>query len=182
MHQAISQTLQTDEVLILEVGQNFKRNLLSINFFIIPVIIFGLLLILMSNAPGATCTVNGVVKTAGECAGTLSVIAYGLLVAGIFGQLYVWISPLVTEYVVTDKRIIIKSGFIGADIRSIFYSQIKSVNVSVGLVDKMFGTGTVRFDTGLQTNPSPRDLFYTKMKGIDSPYEITKLIQSKIVS
>lgn len=48
-----------------------------------------------------------------------------------------------TEYAFTDKRIIIKTGFIGIDVQNIYYSDIESVNVKVGLTDKILKVGDI---------------------------------------
>lgn len=48
-----------------------------------------------------------------------------------------------TEYAFTDKRIIIKTGFIGIDVQHIYYSDIQSVNVKVGIADKMLKVGDI---------------------------------------
>ena len=46
------------------------------------------------------------------------------------------------EYVLTSKRIIIKSGLI-VDIKNIYYAEVESVNVKVGIVDNMFKVGDI---------------------------------------
>ena len=42
------------------------------------------------------------------------------------------------EYVFTDKRIIIRSGLVGIDFKSIYYTSLESVNLKVGLFDRLF--------------------------------------------
>lgn len=49
----------------------------------------------------------------------------------------------IEEYAFTDKRILVKKGFIGSDVRSILYSSIVSVNLKVGLVEKMCHVGDI---------------------------------------
>lgn len=46
------------------------------------------------------------------------------------------------EYVLTSKRIIIKSGLI-VDIKNIYYTEVESVNVKVGIVDNIFKVGDI---------------------------------------
>ncbi len=48
-----------------------------------------------------------------------------------------------TEYAFTDKRIIIKTGLIGIDVQNIYYSDIQSINVKVGIADKMLKVGDI---------------------------------------
>lgn len=47
------------------------------------------------------------------------------------------------KYVITDKRAIIQKGAIGLDYRAIDYTKIDDILVNVGVIDKMFNTGTI---------------------------------------
>lgn len=64
---------------------------------------------------------------------------------------WVWISNILKaklelkniEYALTDKRIIARSGVVGVDFKYIHYSEVQSVNVKVGLIDKIFKVGDI---------------------------------------
>ena len=47
------------------------------------------------------------------------------------------------SYAFTDKRIIVRSGIVGIDFKFIYYSDIDSVNVKVGIFDRMFKVGDI---------------------------------------
>lgn len=47
------------------------------------------------------------------------------------------------EYAFTDRRIIIRSGLIGIDFKTIFYSDVEGINVKVGIFDKAFKVGDI---------------------------------------
>lgn len=49
----------------------------------------------------------------------------------------------IEEYAFTDKRIIIKRGFLAANIISIYYSSITSINLRIGLIEKMCKVGDI---------------------------------------
>ncbi len=94
-------------------------------------------------------------------------------------------------YAVTNKRIIFQSGIIGRDFKSVDYDQIKNISANVGLVDKMFGTGSIRIFTGeigvTQTTSgpgmNPRSQTVSKfdiITNIENPYELLKNIQGLI--
>lgn len=51
-----------------------------------------------------------------------------------------------TEYAVTDKRILIKSGFWGIDFKTLYYKEIKNVSLRKGMIDSMFGVADLYFD------------------------------------
>lgn len=89
-----------------------------------------------------------------------------------------------TKYALTDKRIIIHTGFIGMDIKTIYYKDIKNVHLNVGILDKLFKTGSVFFDTtgmgNLVTSVESSQASPRVFKNIENPYEIYSRIQ-KIV-
>lgn len=66
-----------------------------------------------------------------------------------------WISGIVTagkkwrntEYYVTDKRIVIRSGFIGIDYQTLYYKDINNVTLNIGVIDKLLGVGDIYFST-----------------------------------
>ncbi len=93
---------------------------------------------------------------------------------------WIWISNVITankahknlEYAFTDKRIIVKSGIIGIDFKNVYYNEISSVNLRVGLVDKMMKVGDI-YIKGLGNA--------TVLYDLENPYFITQKIQ-KIIS
>ncbi len=76
------------------------------------------------------------------------------------------------EYVLTDKRVIIRSGLIGIDFRYFYYSAIQSVTVKVGLWDRLFKVGDLYLTA---TNQS------AVLEDIKNPYffgtKIEKIVQ-----
>ena len=53
------------------------------------------------------------------------------------------------EYAITDKRIIIRSGVIGIDFKFINYTEIDSVNVKVGIIDRIFKVGDIYINSSV---------------------------------
>ena len=53
------------------------------------------------------------------------------------------------EYAITDKRIIIRSGMVGIDFKFINYTEIDSVNVRVGLIDRIFRVGDIYINSSV---------------------------------
>ena len=102
---------------------------------------------------------------------------------------WIWIGNIVTantkwkntKYYVTDKRIIIQTGIIGASYQTIYYKDIKNVNLKVGLIDKMLGVGDIYIDTGVvrHTRNGLQSVFYTLLD-VENPYDIYPKVQ-KIV-
>lgn len=93
---------------------------------------------------------------------------------------WIWLGNIITaskgyknlEYVFTNKRIIIRSGIIGIDFKNIYYSEIQSVNLKVGLIDKMLKVG----DIYIKSKNSSQVLF-----DISDPYFITQKLQEIVI-
>lgn len=87
-----------------------------------------------------------------------------------------------TKYYVTDRRIIIQTGIIGASYETIYYKDIKNVNLRIGIIDKMLGVGDIYIDTGavMSTNNGGTRSVKNAILDIENPYEIYPKLQ-KIV-
>lgn len=86
-----------------------------------------------------------------------------------------------TKYYVTDKRIIIQSGFIGTDYQTVYYKDIKNVNLKIGLIDKLLGVGDIYFDLGVYVGSNNKSAtLKNAFLDIEKPYEIYPKLQ-KIV-
>ena len=94
---------------------------------------------------------------------------------------WIWLSDILTasalhkntEYAITDRRILLRDGLLGIDFRSVLYSEIKAVNLRVGLVDRMFKVGDLYF----VSSGSRGNVFFD----LERPYEVYKIAQ-KIVT
>lgn len=119
----------------------------------------------------------------------------GILILGLIIVLLNFFSNLVKEYAITNKRVIIKSGLIGTDYKSIYFEQINEILIDVGLIGKIFGTGNLKIDTGktetyssgsqtkiagIQYPQIKTRTMYDILKNIDNPYDVYKLIQPSI--
>jgi len=116
------------------------------------------------------------------------IIGLVVIVLGLFFSLIMFFIDIVKDYAITEKRVIIKSGIIGTDFKSIYFDQIKDVFVDVGLIGKIFKVGSIKIDvgktrtfsTGSGNNQPARietKTMYDVLKHIDSPYEVFKNIQ-----
>ncbi len=93
---------------------------------------------------------------------------------------WIWLSHVLTanrqhenlEYAFTNKRIIIKSGIIGIDFKNIYYSEIDSVNLKVGIVDRIEKVG----DIYIKSNGGANVLY-----DLENPYTLTEKLQKIVV-
>lgn len=93
---------------------------------------------------------------------------------------WIWLSHVLTanrqhenlEYAFTNKRIIIKSGIIGIDFKNIYYSEIDSVNLRVGLVDRIEKVGDIYIKSIGGANV---------LYDLENPYTLTEKLQKIVV-
>jgi len=70
------------------------------------------------------------------------------LVAGLYTFLKKVFSFSNTAYSYSDKRVMMRSGFIGTAFKTIDYDKISDIEVTVSIVEKMYNVGTIRFFSG----------------------------------
>lgn len=76
------------------------------------------------------------------------------------------------EYAVTDRRIIIRSGIIGIDFKFVNYTEIDSVNIKVGLIDRIFKVGDIYVNSSVNA---------AVLWDVAEPYKIGKALQKVTV-
>ena len=74
-----------------------------------------------------------------------------------------------TKYLVTDKRIVLQSGFISSNINSIYYKDIDNVNLHIGVFDRMFGVGDIIISTNKMFRDSENRLHQASHCILDIP-------------
>ena len=72
------------------------------------------------------------------------------------------------EYAVTDKRIIIRSGIIGIDFKFVNYTEIDSVNIKVGIIDRIFKVGDIYINSSVNA---------AVLWDVENPYGIGTALQ-----
>lgn len=89
---------------------------------------------------------------------------------------WIWIGNIIKavgeikniEYAITDKRVIVRSGLVGIDFKFINHTEIDSVNVKVGFVDKICKVG----DVYINSTSNSAVLF-----DLEEPYYVAKNLQ-----
>ena len=124
----------------------------------------------------AMMIVTGAMKEAG------APIAIFLTVFFAFHLLpvWIWLGNTLTakkqcenlEYAFTNKRIIVRSGVVGVDYKNLYYAQIESVNLKVGLLDRLLKVG----DIYIKCEGSASVLF-----DLEDPYFLTKKLQEIVL-
>lgn len=76
------------------------------------------------------------------------------------------------EYAITDRRIIVKSGIIGIDFKSLTFPEIENVNVKVGLIDRMCKVGDIYINASKNS---------VVLYDLENPYSIGKKLQKIVI-
>lgn len=179
--------LETNEQIVWQGAQN--RGVLIFFLVLSLVIVLGVGVDVMSISTISYTSLGG----GGQISGAM--IGWGIIIIGVFFSLLSFFQNFVREYVVTQKRILLKSGIIGTDFESVYFTQIKNLVVNVGLIDKIFSVGTIKIDTGkTETYSTPATTvgnsrgvsevrtrtMYSELKHIDAPYDVYKNIQEAL--
>jgi Cu/Ag efflux pump CusA len=104
-----------------------------------------------------------------------SVLVGGMLITALFGAIYY----KNTFYAYTDKRILIRSGVMGTDYKSLEFKALTATIVNVTFLDKILGrnTGNIRF--GSPSSPIGSIYSYA-FKHIVKPYDTLREIKEFI--
>lgn len=83
-----------------------------------------------------------------------------------------------TAYAYSNKRVMMRTGFIGTDFKAIDYDKISDIEVTVNIVERMYNVGTIRFFSGrTQTNDGNITRLYDSWNAIKNPYEVFKMLK-----
>lgn len=175
----LQQILESKENVVWEGRQHLVSAMLSTLFGFILIFGMGLVFYFVMSSGGGECLINDRPASPDECARMGKLISYGLFAVAVFILVGGYMMYKVTVYAITDKRLLIKSGLIGADIRSIYFDQVKTAFVDVGIIGRIFGTGTIKIDTGRMTSSDKGNIRtqYDMFKYIQKPYEVFTHIQ-----
>lgn len=104
-------------------------------------------------------------------------LAYGL---------YVFLNKIFsfsnTAYGYSNKRVMMRTGFIGTDFKTIDYDKISDIEVTVNIIERMYNVGSIRFFSGrTQTHKNHTTKLYDVWCAIENPYEIFKLVKQTSV-
>jgi len=83
-----------------------------------------------------------------------------------------------TNYAYTNKRVMMRTGFIGTDFKSIDYDKISDIEVTVNFIERAFNVGTIKFFSGrMETDEGRTTKLYDRWEAISNPYEVFKQVK-----
>lgn len=153
--------------------------------FLFPALVIGLVLVLLWLIPGIMIGVYYTTRT--------TPTPYTPLMSTEAAVLVIWVIPAFgfffvaaiwqfmryrnTEYMITNQRIITQTGAIGLDTRFVDLDKIQEVYVKVGVIDKLFGTGSVIAVTAGRVHVG---MMRPSLAALREPYEVQKLLQEAV--
>lgn len=120
--------------------------------------------LLVPSAVGCVLLMIAAVALAVLSAGSLSLVALLVALLGVMKLVAQWVYIVTTQLVVTDKRVIVKKGWLFISTDEIKVQKVESVEANQSLTERMFKIGTVKVNgtgsnhLGLRGVPSPRQL------------------------
>ena len=84
-----------------------------------------------------------------------------------------------TMYYATNRRIIIQSGFWAVNETSVFYKDIRNVDLRIGFLDKLFHTGDLWLDDGCYTGKQQTPAH--TLEDLDEPQQVYRRLQKIIL-
>jgi membrane protein YdbS with pleckstrin-like domain len=101
---------------------------------------------------------------------------------GVFTFLKILLSYTNTAYGYSNKRVMMRTGFIGTDFKVIDYDKISDIEVTVNIIERYYNVGTIRFFSGrTQTDENNTAKLYDSWIAIENPYQIFKLVKQTSV-
>jgi len=103
----------------------------------------------------------------------LLVISIGCMSIGIIGfsiLFFWWLEIINTRLTVTNERITFRVGILSKNIREVFLSDIRSVQINQRLLQRIFGTGLVEIASAASSDAE------ISIDGIPDAYEVKKII------
>lgn len=87
-----------------------------------------------------------------------------------------------TVYAYSNKRIMIRTGFIGTDFKIIDYDKISDIEVTVNIIERIYNVGSIRFYSGrTETNDEGTTKLYDSWSAIENPYSAFKSVKQVMV-
>ena len=87
-----------------------------------------------------------------------------------------------TAYGYSNKRVMMRTGFIGTDFKTIDYDKISDIEVTVNVIERIYNVGTIRFFSGrTQTEKGNTTKLYDTWSSIENPYEVFKMVKQTSV-
>ena len=86
-----------------------------------------------------------------------------------------------TMYYVTNRRIIIQSGFFAVNEKTLFYKDIRNAQLQIGLIDKIAGTGSIVLDEGSYDYHNRRKHPGNKLENLEDAQNAYSRIQQTIL-
>ena len=102
----------------------------------------------------------------------VGIILIPVFLIGVFILVSVWIKICRTSYTITNRRIIITSGWLSKEQHEIWIKDMRGASMSQGMLQRLFGLGNVAIGTAATGGTE------IMMIGVAGPQEIVDLVNS----
>ena len=137
----------------IHVAKIYRTLLLIINIIIQTIYLFLVAIIILSSAPSKI----------------LLFVIFSLIALPI---LYYYLAAIFTEYLITDKRVMVKKGIISRNVKEMNLNSVETVTVDEGIIDRILKVGTIRV-----TGRGSEDICF---KDIDEPVIVRQKVETNL--
>lgn len=169
--------LGKDETVI----ETFKPNIIREVFLNVIAVIIGIGLIFSIPVIMITLSLGDDPYDTGdkiwEALTPLAILLGVVLVASLFVILFGYKKK---AFCITNKRVIIRSGIIGTDFKTLEFDLVGGISVNVGLLDKLVRPNTGKISFASAASPvinNGRGVSTYAFTGIENPYDVYKRIK-----
>jgi uncharacterized membrane protein YdbT with pleckstrin-like domain len=113
-----------------------------------------------------------VVRSGGEATADMMPVPVIFLVIGLLAALSAYVNRDSSEFAVTNKRVVVKTGWLSRRSTEILLRQVEGITVNQGIIGRMFDYGTIIVE-GTGTDHTP----YTR---ISEPMQFRLAVQEQI--
>ncbi|UAY50932.1 PH domain-containing protein [Ferruginibacter albus] len=87
-----------------------------------------------------------------------------------------------TYYAYSDRRVMMRTGFIGTDFKIIDYDKISGIEVTVNFIERVYNVGTIKFFSNrTQVDEGDATKLYDNWEAIPNPYEVFKEVKKVMI-
>lgn len=86
-----------------------------------------------------------------------------------------------TVYYVTNRRVLIQTGFASQELQTVYYKDIRNVNLRIGIIDRLLGVGDIYFDLGEYYSNGRHKTIAKAFLDIEDPQQVYTRIQNVIL-
>lgn len=114
----------------------------------------------------------------------VSILTFGIIGLGLLFALYNQFMLMLTQYFITTDRIIVKTGWLNRDLKSVKHENIQDIQVEQKFSERLISTGSVYISTANDVSTTIHDKNRLNnvpcFENIDDPFHVHRILEEAI--